>query len=69
MGDVFHAARPDPMVFHAVRPEQPVQRFPIGLRTIHEFNPNKHRVRFHPESCGKGEKVARRMHLDEMDND
>ena len=67
MGEVFHALRPDPMVFHAVRPEKPVQRYPVGLRTIHIVEMERPTVRFHPDSCGRGGKIARRLHLDELD--
>lgn len=44
-----------------------VRRFPVGERTIHEYTPEKNPVRFHPDSCGKGDKVPRRPRLDELD--
>lgn len=49
------------------RSPPPVRRFPVGLRTIHIYDPERNPVRFHPDSCGKGDKVVRRPHLDEID--
>lgn len=46
-----------------------VQRVPSGVSSFSRKAKAKEGPKFHPELCGKGERVDRRLFLDEIDGD
>jgi len=46
-----------------------IKKIPMGVRTLPAPKPDDRSGRSHPDTCGKGDKVYRFLHLDEMDGD